>query len=88
MKISQFLDFLNNVLLVNVIVPTILYRVILLKSSIFFQGAKTGGITSGYPVRAPQPPQSPYPPPPPGSYVSVAGANVSGRMLFPQGQRF
>ncbi|XP_008211189.1 extensin isoform X1 [Nasonia vitripennis] len=50
------------------------------------QGAKTGGITTGYPVRAPQPPQGPYPPPPPGTYVSVAGANVPGRLLYTQPQ--
>ncbi|EZA60247.1 G protein pathway suppressor 2 isoform X2 [Ooceraea biroi] len=51
------------------------------------QGAKTGGITSGYPVRAPQPPPGPYPPPPPpspGTYVSGAGANVPGRLLYTQ----
>ncbi|KAJ8674356.1 hypothetical protein QAD02_005618 [Eretmocerus hayati] len=47
------------------------------------QGAKTGGITSGYPVRAPQPPQGPYPPPP-GAYVSVAGANVPRGLLYTQ----
>ncbi|XP_020288551.1 protein enabled homolog isoform X2 [Pseudomyrmex gracilis] len=50
------------------------------------QGAKTGGITSGYPVRAPQPP-GPYPPPPPpspGTYVSGSGANVPGRLLYTQ----
>ena len=57
-----------------------------------FKGAKPGGITSGYPVRTPQPP----PPPPPGSYpgptptqqvsyVTVAGVNVSsGRLLYTQ----
>ncbi|CAL7951069.1 unnamed protein product [Xylocopa violacea] len=48
------------------------------------QGAKTGGITSGYPVRAPQPPPAPYPPPPPGTYVSASGANVPGRLLYTQ----
>nr|XP_033334032.1 extensin isoform X2 [Megalopta genalis] len=48
------------------------------------QGAKTGGITSGYPVRAPQPPPAPYPPPPPGTYVSASGANVPGRLLYSQ----
>ncbi|OXU19275.1 hypothetical protein TSAR_009657 [Trichomalopsis sarcophagae] len=32
--------------------------------------------------RAPQPPQGPYPPPPPGTYVSVAGANVPERLLY------
>ncbi|XP_032673838.1 protein enabled homolog [Odontomachus brunneus] len=51
------------------------------------QGAKTGGITSGYPVRAPQPPPGPYPPPPPpppGTYVSGSGANVPGRLLYTQ----
>ncbi|XP_011505088.1 PREDICTED: G protein pathway suppressor 2-like [Ceratosolen solmsi marchali] len=48
------------------------------------QGAKTGGITSGYPVRAPQASQGPYPPAPPGAYVSVAGANVPGRLLYTQ----
>lgn len=48
------------------------------------QGAKTGGITSGYPVRAPQPPPGPYPPPPPGTYVSASGANVPGRLLYTQ----
>ncbi|XP_017757507.1 PREDICTED: G protein pathway suppressor 2 isoform X2 [Eufriesea mexicana] len=47
------------------------------------QGAKTGGITSGYPVRAPQPPPAPYPPPP-GTYVSASGANVPGRLLYTQ----
>ncbi|XP_014229025.1 leucine-rich repeat extensin-like protein 1 [Trichogramma pretiosum] len=47
------------------------------------QGQK-GSITSGYPVRTPQPPQSPYPPPP-GAYVSVTGApNVPGRLLYTQ----
>ncbi|XP_043526270.1 protein enabled homolog isoform X1 [Frieseomelitta varia] len=48
------------------------------------QGAKTGGITSGYPVRPPQPPPAPYPPPPPGTYVSASGANVPGRLLYTQ----
>ncbi|XP_051160842.1 G protein pathway suppressor 2 [Leptopilina boulardi] len=50
------------------------------------QGAKTGGITSGYPVRAPQPPPSAYqpPPPPPGTYVSVSGSNVPSRLLYTQ----
>ncbi|XP_058808988.1 uncharacterized protein LOC131674371 [Phymastichus coffea] len=48
------------------------------------QGAKTGGITTGYPVRAPQPPQGPYPPPPPGTYVNVTGATVPGRLLYTQ----
>ncbi|KYN36086.1 G protein pathway suppressor 2 [Trachymyrmex septentrionalis] len=52
------------------------------------QGAKTGGITSGYPVRAPQPPPpSSYPPPPPpspGTYVSGSAANVPGRLLYTQ----
>ncbi|GAB1862349.1 G protein pathway suppressor 2 [Camponotus japonicus] len=51
------------------------------------QGAKTGGITSGYPVRAPQPPPGPYPPAPspsPGTYVSGAAANVPGRLLYTQ----
>ncbi|XP_026674324.1 G protein pathway suppressor 2 isoform X2 [Ceratina calcarata] len=48
------------------------------------QGAKTGGITSGYPVRAPQPPPTPYPPPPPGTYVSASGGNVPGRLLYTQ----
>ncbi|XP_071568682.1 uncharacterized protein [Temnothorax nylanderi] len=51
------------------------------------QGAKTGGITSGYPVRAPQPPPSSYPPPPPpspGTYVSSSAANVPGRLLYTQ----
>lgn len=48
------------------------------------QGAKTGGITSGYPVRAPQPPPGPYPPPPPGTYVSASGASVPGRLLYTQ----
>jgi len=51
------------------------------------QGAKTGGITSGYPVRTPQPP-GPYPPPPPppspGTYVSGSGTNVPGRLLYTQ----
>ncbi|XP_043272290.1 G protein pathway suppressor 2 isoform X2 [Venturia canescens] len=51
------------------------------------QGAKTGGITSGYPVRAPQPPPTgpPYPPPPPGTYVNASPANVpGGRLLYSQ----
>ncbi|XP_066590135.1 G protein pathway suppressor 2 [Prorops nasuta] len=49
------------------------------------QGAKTGGITSGYPVRAPQPPPpGPYPPPPPGTYVNASTANVPGRLLYTQ----
>ena len=52
------------------------------------QGAKTGGITSGYPVRAAQPPQELYPPPPPGSYVSVAGATVPSRLLYTQPGRY
>ncbi|XP_012255287.1 protein enabled homolog [Athalia rosae] len=52
------------------------------------QGAKTGGITSGYPVRAPQPPPGPYPPPPPGTYVSASGANVGGRLLYTQPTRY
>ncbi|XP_014218539.1 G protein pathway suppressor 2 [Copidosoma floridanum] len=56
------------------------------------QGAKTGGITSGYPVRAPQPPppQNPYPPHPSGTYVSVAGAPAPGRLLYtqPTGPRY
>lgn len=53
---------------------------------LLMQGAKTGGITSGYPVRAPQPPSGPYPPPPPPSvtYVSASGANVPGRLLNTQ----
>ncbi|XP_047355307.1 protein enabled homolog isoform X1 [Vespa velutina] len=48
------------------------------------KGAKTGGITSGYPVRAPQPPPGPYPPPPPGTYVNASGANIPGRLLYTQ----
>jgi len=54
------------------------------------KGAKTGGITSGYPVRTPQPPPN-YPPPPPppppqspGAYVSGSAANVPGRLLYTQ----
>lgn len=59
----------------------------LLPSHVDTQGAKTGGITSGYPVRAPQPPPGPYPPPPPPSpstYVSGSAANVPGRLLYTQ----
>lgn len=48
------------------------------------KGAKTGGITSGYPVRAPQPPPGAYPPPPPGNYVSGSGPNVGNRLLYSQ----
>ncbi|XP_012273742.1 protein enabled homolog isoform X2 [Orussus abietinus] len=48
------------------------------------QGAKTGGITSGYPIRASQPPPGPYPPPPTGTYVSASAANVPGRLLYTQ----
>ena len=51
------------------------------------QGAKTGGITSGYPVRAPQAPPGAYQPPPPapsGTYVSVSGSNVPSRLLYTQ----
>ncbi|XP_046744425.1 G protein pathway suppressor 2 isoform X1 [Diprion similis] len=51
------------------------------------QGAKTGGITSGYPVRAPQPPPGAYPPPP-GTYVSASAANVGGRLLYTQPTRY
>ncbi|KAK0089194.1 hypothetical protein PV325_008506 [Microctonus aethiopoides] len=46
------------------------------------QGAKTGSITSGYPVRAPQPPSGPYPPP--GTYVSSPAPNIPGRLLYSQ----
>ncbi|XP_024938896.1 extensin isoform X2 [Cephus cinctus] len=48
------------------------------------QGAKTGGITSGYPVRAPQPPPGPYPPQAPGTYVGAASGNVPGQLLYTQ----
>lgn len=50
----------------------------------FLQGAKSGSITSGYPVRAPQPPPVPYPPPPSGAYVGPAGGNIPGRLLYTQ----
>ncbi|XP_044585239.1 uncharacterized protein LOC123265509 isoform X1 [Cotesia glomerata] len=50
------------------------------------QGAKTGSITSGYPVRAPKPPSGPYPPP--GTYVSSPNTNNSGRFFIPTGKGF
>ncbi|XP_057337612.1 G protein pathway suppressor 2 isoform X2 [Microplitis mediator] len=50
------------------------------------QGAKTGSITSGYPVRAPKPPPGPYPPP--GTYVSSPATNSSGRFFIPTGKGF
>ncbi|XP_008558504.1 G protein pathway suppressor 2 isoform X2 [Microplitis demolitor] len=50
------------------------------------QGAKTGSITSGYPVRAPKPPPGPYPPP--GTYVSSSATNSSGRFFIPTGKGF
>ncbi|XP_015109132.1 extensin isoform X3 [Diachasma alloeum] len=46
------------------------------------QGAKTGSITSGYPVKAPQPPPGPYPPPPPSTYVSAQLGPMPTRSLY------
>ncbi|XP_063991838.1 G protein pathway suppressor 2 isoform X2 [Diachasmimorpha longicaudata] len=48
------------------------------------QGAKTGSITSGYPVKAPQPPPGPYPPPPPGTYVGAQLGPIPARLLYSQ----
>lgn len=53
----------------------------------YIKGAKTGSITSGYPVRAPQPPPGSYPPP--GTYVNAPAANIPGRLLYSQpGSRY
>ncbi|XP_034944766.1 G protein pathway suppressor 2 [Chelonus insularis] len=46
------------------------------------QGAKSGGITSGYPIRTPQPPPGPYAPS--GTYVSAPATNIPGRLLYSQ----
>ncbi|XP_011312435.1 G protein pathway suppressor 2 isoform X1 [Fopius arisanus] len=48
------------------------------------QGAKLGSITSGYPVRAPQPIPGPYPPPPPGAFVSAQPGNIPARLMYSQ----